>query len=97
MNRDYTHEINEYWPTIMQAWNEHADKHPIIECDLANMTVAAYPEKEYIDALSERTRESARKEFDRIIAKGGIMVFIRDDENRKLKSFSFPSSAIEQE
>jgi len=52
MNRDYTPEINEYWPTIMQAWNEHADKHPIIECDLANKTVGAYPEKEYIDALS---------------------------------------------
>jgi hypothetical protein len=64
---------------------------------LANKTVAAYPEKEYIGALGERTRESARKEFDQIIAKDGIMIFIRDNENRNLQSYSFPLSVLEQE
>ena len=34
MTRDDTEQIAEFWPTIMQAWGEHGDKHPIIECDV---------------------------------------------------------------
>ena len=35
MIRDYSDEIDRCWTTIECAWNEHADKHPIIECDPA--------------------------------------------------------------
>jgi hypothetical protein len=95
--RDYSPEIDEFWPTIMRAWKEHADKHPVIECDLANKTVATYPAKEYIDDLSERSRETTQIEFDRVINDGGIMVFIRDNRNRILQSYSFSSSELKQE
>ena len=67
MTRDYTKQIAEFWPTIMQAWKEHAEKHPVIECDLASMTVAAYPSRDYIDGLSERTREATHQEFNRVV------------------------------
>jgi hypothetical protein len=97
MPRDYSPEMNEFWPTIMLAWKEHAEKRPVVECDLANKTVAAYPAKEYIDALSERTRETTHIEFDRIIKKGGIMVFIRDNKNRIIQSYTFSSSELGQE
>jgi hypothetical protein len=91
MTRDYTKQIAGFWPTIMQAWKEHAEKHPVIECDLASMTVAAYPSRDYIDGLSERTREATHQEFNRVVGAGGIMVFIRDSEKRVLQSYSFPA------
>lgn len=97
MIKDYSPEINKFWPTIMLAWKEHADKRPVIECNLENKTVAVYPAKEYIDTLSERSRETTHIEFDRVVNKGGIMVFIRDNKNRILQSYTFPSSELEQE
>lgn len=88
--RDYTRQIAKYWPTILRAWQGHAEKRPIIECDLAGKKVRAYPAAEYIDGLSERTREATRREFARTMAEGGIMVFILDSKNRVLQSYSFP-------
>lgn len=64
MIKDYSPEINKFWPTIMLAWKEHADKRPV---------------------------------FDRVVNKVGIMVFIRDNKNRILQSYTFPSSELEQE
>ena len=94
MIRDYSAEINEFWPTIIQAWKEHADKRPVIECDLANKTVAAYPAREYIESLSDRTRETAHTKFDKVVNEGGLMVFIRDNKNRILQSYTFTSSEL---
>jgi hypothetical protein len=88
--RDYTKQIGENWPTIMQAWEAHGEKRPAIECDLANKKVRAYASGEYIDSLSERTRETTRREFARTMDEGGIMVFVLDTKNRVLQSYSFP-------
>jgi hypothetical protein len=88
--RDYTEQIRQFWPTIMQAWEAHADKCPMIECDLASRKVRAYASGEYIDSLSERTREATRREFACTMDEGGIMVFIKDTRNRMLQSFTFP-------
>lgn len=97
MIRDYTDQIAEFWPTIMQAWQEHSDKHPVIECDLASRTVTAYPAQQYIDGLSERTQKSTHQEFERVVDEGGMMVFIRDSENRVLQSYSFTAVDITNE
>ena len=86
MNRDYTEQIAEFWPTIMRAWNDYADKRPVIECDVVKRQVLAWPAQEYISGLSERTREVTRRQFQRATAAGGIMVFIRDSRNRVLQS-----------
>jgi len=90
MMRDYTEQIRQFWPTIMQAWEAHADKRPVIECDLVSKKVRAYASSEYIDSLSERTRETARRDFARTMDEGGIMVFVMDSKNRVLQSYTFP-------
>ena len=89
MIRDYEAEIAEYWPTILNAWHAHAAKRPMIECDLASRNVYAYDSTEYIDSLSDRTRERTRQEFARTMAKGGIMVFVKDSAHRVLQSYTF--------
>ena len=89
MRPDYTKLIEEYWPTIMRAWEEHAEKHPIIECDVVRRKVAAMPAKEYLDGLTERTREAAYLQFSEITPQGGMMVFIRDSRNKVLQSRVF--------
>ncbi len=81
--------IAEYWPTIMRAWEEHSGKRTIIECDVVRRKVAAMPAKEYIDGLTERSREGTHRQFNEISAEGGMMVFIRDSKNKVLQSHVF--------
>ncbi|MBX3746285.1 MAG: hypothetical protein KF833_13345 [Verrucomicrobiae bacterium] len=89
MAKVYTKEIAEFWPTIMQAWHDHADKCPVIECDIVKRQVRAYASSEYIDGLSERTRVATRRQFKHVAAIGGVMVFIRDSTNRVMQSHVF--------
>ena len=86
MKRDYTKQIAEFWPTIMRARNDFADQNPVIECDVVKRQVLAWSAEEYINELSERTREVTRRQFRQATAAGGIMVFIRDSKNRVLQS-----------
>ena len=89
MATDYTEQIAEFWPTIMQAWHNHADKCPVIECDIVKRQVRAYASREYIQGLSTRTRATTRRQFKRVTAIGGMMVFIRDSNKRVLQSHVF--------
>ena len=76
--RDYSDEIDSYWPTIERAWTAHSDKHPVIECDLAKGQVVAYPAREYIAGLSDRNssgnttilRSCGPRRFDHAIHSG---------------------------
>ena len=87
MTRDYTEQLAEFWPTIMQSWNEYGRKHPVIECDLVNRKVLAVPAAEYIDGLTDRTRKATRRRYDKITSEGGMMVFVRDSKMQILQSY----------
>ena len=86
MKRDYTEDTAEFWPTILQAWHDYADESPVIECDIVNRQVLAWPAREYINGLSARTRQVTHRQFRRACAAGGIMIFIRDSKHRVLQS-----------
>ena len=45
--------------------------------------------QEYINALSLRTRENARKQYEDAVKKHQFMVFIRDHKKKKLRSYIF--------
>jgi len=90
MTPDYTEQISEFWPTIIQAWVEQREKHPVIECDVVKRKVMAMPAEEYINGLTDRTRNAARRQYEKITAEGGMMLFILDSKNRILQSHLFP-------
>ncbi len=89
VKRDYTKQIAEFWPTIMQAWQEHGHRCPVIECDIVKRQVMAWASREYISGLSERTRAATQRQFDMETAAGNMMVFIRDSKRRVLQSHVF--------
>jgi hypothetical protein len=89
MTSDFEKKIAEFWPTIMQVWDEHGDKHPVIKCDVVLRKVAALPAKEYLNGLSDRSREAALRQYERITAEGGMMIFVSDSANRTLQSHVF--------
>ena len=88
--------IAEFWPAIQRAWHEHRDQRPIIECDVVGKTVAAFPSQQYLDALSERTRATARRQFSRAKHAGGTLIFVRDSKNQVLQSRIFTAREIQE-
>jgi hypothetical protein len=94
---DYTSDIADFWSTIIKAWQENRNRHPVIECNLFERKVLAYPAKEYINTLSERTRFKTLRQYEQVTAQGGMMVFINDYKKRILQSYIFNAEDIELE
>jgi len=93
--QSFADHIAEFWPTIRRAWDEHRDKHPVLECDVAGRTVAAFPAQQYMDTLSERTRDATRRQFARVERAGGTIIFVRDGRSQILQSRVFTARQME--
>ena len=79
--------IFQEWPHIITAYQEHEDKKPIMEYSHTDRKIYAYPANDYIDDLSLRSREDARKTYQRACIENKIMIFVKDMENKILKSY----------
>ena len=86
----YAEKVREHWEAITgmyRAFDEHA---PIVEFNVDSGRVIAWPAEDYIDELTERTREQTRKLYRQAVAEGALMVFVRDAEQEVLRSYVFP-------
>ncbi len=63
---------------------------------LNRIRIIAYPAKEYLEGLSDRTREDAKKVYREASAADSIMLFVRDEKRGILRSYIFPRSDVEE-
>lgn len=90
MNDDpYLEIIDSNWGHIIGVYETFRDKKPIIEYDITNQKIYSYPAKQYIQDLSRRTRKEARRQYKETLEKNQFMLFIKDYENEKLRSYIF--------
>ncbi len=86
----YMQKIDEYWNEITGMYVTFEDKKSIIEFDPNRIRIIAYPAEEYLDGLSDRTREQTKKQYREASVTGALMVFVRDEQNEVLRSYIFP-------
>ena len=86
----YLPKLHEHWDALIALDRAFGDREPIIEFDVVSKRILAYPAEEYINQLSERTREQTRKQYREALAEGGLIVFVRDDAKEILVSYCFP-------
>lgn len=77
----------EHWATIRMMYERFADKRPVMLFDIEEQRVYAYPYTEFTKELSERSQQSLKKQYEEAIRENGIVVFVRDNERRRLVSF----------
>jgi hypothetical protein len=82
----YIEKIHEHWDKITGMYMVFEDKKPIIEFDPNRLRIITYPAQEYIDSLSDRTREKTRRQYREAIASGALMIFVRDEKKEVLRS-----------
>ena len=86
----YWDALCEVWPHILTAYNDFKDKKPVIEYELPRKMIYALPAADYINGLTERTREKTRQLHRKATTAGEFLVFVRDTEMEVLRSYVLP-------
>ena len=92
MSDPYMEKIQQSWDEITGMFVLFEDKKPIIEFDTVHHLILAHPAKEYLDGLSDRTRNQTKQQYRKAVSEGALMVFVRDEVNEVLRSYIFPKA-----
>ena len=89
MHDPYLDLIDEQWNNIAMIYNSFLDKKPILEYDVDSKKIFSYPAIDYINTLTERTRNRTEKQYKDSCNKHQFLLFIKDKTNQKLRSYIF--------
>lgn len=78
----------ENWPHILTAYRQFEDKKPVVLYDLQEQRIYVYPYADFLSELSEKSQLTLKDQYERAVRDNKIVVFIRDNERRRLVSFS---------
>jgi hypothetical protein len=81
----------ENWPHILAAYRQFEDKKPVVLYDLQELRIYVYPYADFLRDLSEKSQVTLKDQYERAIQNNKIVVFVRDNEQRRLVSFSMDS------
>lgn len=70
----------------------YEQKKPIMLFDIQDYKIYAYPYESYKLDLSEKSQKKIEEQYQKALCKNQIVVFIRDNEKRKLVSYSLDYS-----
>ncbi len=73
---------------IRRTYQVFADKQPVMLYDLQEQRIYAYPYREFKTDLSERSQTILEEQYQHAIANDQLVVFVRDNEQRRLVSYS---------
>lgn len=78
----------ENWPHILAAYRQFEDKRPVVLYDLQEARIYVYPYADFLRDLGEKSQVTLKDQYERATRDNKIVVFVRDNEKRKLVSFS---------
>ena len=90
MRDPYLDIVYQHWSLIIMLYERYADKKPVMLFDIQEQRIYAMPYAEYRAELSKRSQASLKKQYQRAIANGEIVIFVRDNQEEKLVSYSLP-------
>jgi hypothetical protein len=87
MSDPYFKAIQEQWPNIRALYMTYGTKKPIILYDIHEQKIYAYPYKGFKAELSKNSQASLARDYKSASALGSMVVFVRDNAERKLVSY----------
>ena len=83
----------EHCEHILYLYGQFADRHPVMLLDIQEGRIYAYPYREFVADLSSRSQASLAKQYPKAVANGQMLVFVRDNLERRLVSYILPCEA----
>jgi hypothetical protein len=90
----YLDAIREQWPKICGLYSIFESKGPIILYDLQEQKIYAYPYKEFRAELSKESQDSLKRDYEFASTHGSMIVFVRDNIQRKLVSYLMSTDSV---
>src|SRR5271166_4528288 len=87
MSDQYYSAIQEQRSNIRGLYMAYGSKKPVILYDIHEKQIYAYPYKEFKAEVSERSQVALEMDYKSTSVRGGIIVFVRDNIERKLVSY----------
>jgi hypothetical protein len=88
-NDDLVEAAESFLPLIRMFYRRFEDKRPVMLLELPSLRIYAYPYREFKADLSERSQAMLEDQYERAVAEGKIVVFVRDDETWRFVSMTF--------
>jgi hypothetical protein len=73
---------------ILMLYETFSEKKPVMLLELPSQKIYAYPYLEFKNTLSERSQKMLEKEYDDALANNQMVVFVKDNDMKKMISFS---------
>ena len=89
MSDPYLNLIDEQWDNITKTYDVFRKKKPIIEYNLDDNKIYAYPAMEYINSLSVKTKNELKNKYMKVCDNNEFLLLIRDEKNKKFRSYTF--------
>ena len=87
MSDPYFNAIQEQRPNIRGLYTTYKSKKPIILYDLQEKKIYAYPYEEFKAELSKNSQASLERDYKSASDLGSMVIFVRDNMERKLVSY----------
>ena len=87
MSDRYFAAVQEQWRNIRALYLTYKSKKPIVLYDIDEKKIYAYPYKDFKSELSERSRTLLRGDYTFASTHESMVVFVRDNTERKLVSY----------
>ena len=88
-NDDLVEAAESLLPHILMFYRRFEDKRPVMLLDLPSRKIYAYPYEDFKADLSRRSQDMLAADYEKAVARNKVVVFIRDNDNRRLASMLF--------
>ena len=85
---EYWDAVGEQWDNIFMIYKRFEDKKPVMLLDIQEQKIYAYPYNDFKSDLSKRSQIQLEEQYEKAILNNKMVVFVRDNEKRKLVSYS---------
>jgi len=84
----YLDAVRSHWGAIVGAYEVWENKRPIVLFDISEGRIYVHPYADFRAHLSRSGQASLAKQYERAEREGQIVIFVRDNDRRKLVSYS---------
>ena len=75
---------------IRMLYERFAEYRPVMLFDIQEQRIYAYPYAQFREELSVTSRQSLFQQYEQTLRSNEMVVFVRDNDERRLVSFSWP-------
>ena len=73
---------------ILTIYEQYREKKPVMLFDMQEQRIYVYPYLDFKNDLSERSQRLLQDQYEQTMANDKIVVFVRDNDERKLVSYT---------